>query len=165
MGAFNSSSFIRTAVLTGSVGTVLIAAPFIGEWEQLRNIAYLDPVRIPTICYGHTEGVKLGQTKTDEECAALLVGELKEYMDAVDSLVKVPMPDTRRAAFVSFTYNVGITNFKNSTLLRKLNAGDTIGACNELPRWVYAKGIKLKGLVRRREAERELCLAGTGEEI
>lgn len=160
MSVFRSSSFIKKAALTGSAGIILIAAPFISGWEELRNVAYYDPVSVPTICYGHTEGVKMGQVKSDFECADMLVNELKEYMDAVDKHVKVYMPDTRKAALISFTYNVGVANFKSSTLLEKLNKGDTIGACNELPRWVYAKGIKLNGLVKRREAERQLCLIG-----
>jgi lysozyme len=140
---------------------MLIAAPFVAGWEGLRNVAYLDPVRVPTICYGSTEGVKLGQTKSDEECRAMLKAELGEFMRGVDAAVKVEMPDTRRAALTSFAYNVGLANFQRSTLLRLLNQGHTVAACNELRRWVYAKGIKLKGLVRRREAERELCLIGT----
>lgn len=161
MGAFNSSSFIKTAALTGSAGVVLIAAPFIGEWEQLRNVAYYDPIQVPTICYGHTETAKIGQTKSDAECVKLLLGDMSGYVSTVNTLVKVKIPDTRKAALVSFAYNVGITNFKNSTLLRKLNDGDMVGACNELDRWVYAGGIKLNGLVKRRAAEKELCLVGT----
>jgi lysozyme len=61
---------------------------------------------------------------------------------------------------VSFAYNVGGGNYCGSTLVRKLNAGDTAGACNELTRWTRAKGIVLPGLVKRREAERQLCLQG-----
>lgn len=157
---FNNLSFIRKAALTGSAGVLLVAAPFVAGWEVKRNAAYLDPVSIPTICYGHTQGVKLGQSMTDDECAMLLATELAEYIKEVDAAVKVQMPDTRRAALVSFAYNVGIHNFKTSTLLKKLNAGKPIEACNELRRWVYANGQKLNGLIRRREAERELCLVG-----
>lgn len=164
MSAFRSSGFIRKAALTGSAGVVLIAAPFIAGWEELRNAAYYDPVQIPTICYGHTETAKIGQVKSDAECLNLLLGDMSEYVFAVASLVKVEMPDTRKAALVSFAYNVGVYNFKTSTLLKKLNNGDTIGACNELDRWVYAKGVRLRGLERRRAAEKELCLIGTGEE-
>lgn len=127
-------------------------------------MAYLDPVRVPTICYGHTEGVKLGQTKTDEQCADMLADELGDYMRIVEKYAKSPMPDTRKAALTSFVYNVGHHNFRKSTLLKKLNAGDTVGACNELPRWVYAKGVRLRGLELRREAEKELCLIGTKKE-
>nr|WP_276554179.1 lysozyme [Cupriavidus gilardii] len=83
---------------------------------------------------------------------------LGEANAGVNSCVRVPLTDGQRTAFVSFTYNVGRGAFCGSTLVRKLNAGDYVGACNELPRWVYAKGVKLPGLVNRREQERALCL-------
>jgi lysozyme len=140
------------------VGVVAIAGPFIQGWEGRSLTAYLDPVGIATICDGETEGVYLGQVKTHQECDEMTKRRITEFAEQVDDLVKVKMPESRHAALTSFAYNVGITNFKRSTLLRKLNAGDTVGACNELSRWVYAKGVKLRGLVRRREAERELCL-------
>jgi lysozyme len=63
-------------------------------------------------------------------------------------------------AIVSFTFNVGEGNLRRSTLLRKLNAGDIVGACNELPRWNKAGGRVLPGLVKRRAEERALCLEG-----
>jgi len=155
-------SFFKRAVLVGG-GAMAIAVPFVADWEGLRTSAYLDPVNVPTICYGHTQGVYIGQEIDRKKCDEMLKEELGEYMAAVDNAVTVPLPDTRLAALASFAYNVGIGNFRRSTLLRKLNAGDTAGACDELRRWVYAKGKKLRGLVRRREAERELCLRGMND--
>ena len=140
--------------------TLAIATPFVAGYEGRSLVAYVDPVGIPTICYGHTADVKLGQTKTAAECDALLAGELGRAIEAVNRLATVQMPDTRRAALASFVYNVGEGAFARSTMLRKLNAGDTRGACDELRKWVLAGGKKLGGLVRRREAERELCLSG-----
>jgi lysozyme len=148
---------LRSRVI-GSTVALTMAAGLVAGFEGLRLWAYNDPVGIPTICYGSTSGVRLGQTKTKEECDRLLKNELLVYAAAVDKLVKVPMPDTRRAALISFTYNVGIMNFERSALLRKLNSYQTVSACNEMLRWVYAKGKKLPGLVKRREAERDLCL-------
>lgn len=144
----------------GTIGVAAIAAPFIGSWEGLRTAAYLDPVGIPTVCYGHTRGVELGDAYTVEQCNHMLNEELKEYLAAVDDYIYVPMPDTRRAALTSFAYNVGIENFKRSTMRRLINDGRTRAACDQLKRWVFARGIKLRGLVRRREAERQLCLQG-----
>ncbi|MCF0075434.1 lysozyme [Dyadobacter sp. CY261] len=144
--------------LIGSSVSIALATGLVANFEGLRQYAYLDPVGIPTICYGSTSRVHLGQYKSKEECQKLLETELKIYADAVHKVVKVPMAHPREAALISFTYNVGIENFRRSTLLKKLNAGDTIGACNELPKWVYARGVKLPGLVKRREKERELCL-------
>lgn len=148
---------IRTRALAGALA---VGIPLVGAYEGRNLFAYLDPVGIPTICDGITRGVQLGQSKTPAECDALLTAELGQAITLVDQLVVTSQPDTRRAALGSFVYNVGGTKFASSTLLRKLNAGDVPGACAELSRWVYAKGRKLGGLVRRRAAERELCEVG-----
>lgn len=133
---------------------------FVGGWEGYRNTAYLDTGGVPTICYGETKHVYIGQTESKAECDRMLEDRLGEFLMYVDNKVVVSIPDTRRAALASFTYNVGKGAFRRSTLLKKLNSGDTIGACNELPRWIYDNGKKLRGLVRRRAAEREMCLIG-----
>lgn len=148
--------------LTAAAGaaTLGLAAVVVANYEGLRTSAYLDPVGIPTVCYGHTATARMGQTRSQAECDRLLEGDLGEALAAVDQLVKVPLPVERRAALASFTYNVGAGQLAGSTLLRKLNAGDHKGACAELSRWVYAGGRKLPGLERRRASERELCEAG-----
>lgn len=137
---------------------IAATVPLVATFEGLRQRAYLDPVGIPTACFGATHGVRLGQTYTREQCDDLLAKDLLDANAGVDSCVRVPLTSNQRAALVSFVYNVGRGNFCGSTLVRKLNAGDPVGACNELPKWVYAKGVKLPGLVKRREAERQLCL-------
>lgn len=137
----------------------LAAAPFVAGWEGTKNEAYLDAVQVPTICMGHTATAALGQVKTDAECEALLQQDLAAAFNAVARHVHdLNMPESRWIALGSFVFNVGEGNFARSTLLRKLNAGDVQGACDELRRWVYAKGQRLRGLERRREAERALCL-------
>lgn len=148
---------ILAASLAGATG---MAGVLVSHFEGRSLVAYLDPVGIPTICEGVTHGVRLGQTKTPAQCDDLLRAELSVAMAGVDRNVTVPLSETRRAALASFVYNVGEPQFKASTLLRKLNAGDARSACAELSRWVYAKGKKLAGLVNRRAAERELCEAG-----
>ncbi|MFN6817548.1 glycoside hydrolase family protein, partial [Proteus mirabilis] len=75
----------------------------------------------------------------------------------VDILVKVPFDDKTKASLYSFTFNVGTSAFARSTLLKKLNAGDQYGACEEMKRWVYAGGSVWRGLVSRRDAESALC--------
>ncbi|MCA7083376.1 lysozyme [Cupriavidus sp. DB3] len=137
---------------------IAAAVPLVAAFEGLRQTAYLDPVGIPTACFGATKGVRLGQVYTREQCDTLLARDLLAANADVDACVRVPLTEGQRTALVSFTYNVGRGNFCGSTLVRKLNAGDYVGACNELPRWVYAKGVKLPGLVNRREQERALCL-------
>jgi lysozyme len=102
--------------------------------------------------------VKLGQSYTLEQCKSMLGNRIEEFGRGVDSCVHVPMSPSRKAAMVSFSYNVGTEAFCKSTLARKLNAGDA-SACDELLRWTTAKGIQLPGLVKRREQERALCLS------
>jgi len=126
--------------------------------EGVRTYAYRDPVGIPTICFGETKGVRMGDTLTVEQCKGMLVERVEEFGRAVDRCVFVPLPPARKAALTSFTYNVGVGAFCGSTLVRKLNEGDTVGACDQLLRWNKAKGIPLPGLTTRREKERELCL-------
>ncbi|HBA4407601.1 TPA: lysozyme [Escherichia coli] len=70
------------------------------------------------------------------------------------------IPETTRGALYSFVYNVGAGNFRTSTLLRKINQGDIKGACDQLRRWTYAGGKQWKGLMTRRDIEREVCLWG-----
>lgn len=149
---------IGVPVLAGSLA---IATPLVSHFEGKRLSAYRDAIGVPTVCYGHTQTARIGQTLSNEECTRLLQRDLGDAFAAVDRHVDVDLPDTRRAALASWVFNLGEGALMRSTLLRKLNAGDTIGACDEMLRWVYAGGEKLRGLVRRREVERELCLIGT----
>lgn len=160
-----NSKTIKKSALVGGTSAVLIASSFVASFEGLRLSTYQDPVGIPTVCYGYTRGVQENDSYTKEECDKLLNEEIVKYLNAVDYYITVPMPDTRRAALTSFAYNVGINNFKHSTLRRLMNEGKTRKACDELRRWVFAKGIKLRGLVRRREAERKLCMEGLPEDV
>lgn len=148
-------SIVRRSLVAGSLA---MTVSIVGYFEGRELVGYVDPVGIPTICYGHTATAKVGDTKSAEECERLLQQDLGIALGAVDKALPV-LPPSTRAAFGSFTYNVGVGAFNGSTLLRKAKAGDLEGACEELPRWVYAGGRKLNGLIRRRDAERELCLA------
>lgn len=141
-------------------GVLAAAVSLIAVWEGRSLVAYVDPVGIPTICEGYTHGVKLGDVATPQQCDALTAQEAARALAVVDASVSRPLPAGVRVALASFVYNVGPRNYQGSTLLRKLRAGDVRGACNELPRWVYAGGRKLRGLERRRQAEREICLSG-----
>ncbi|SER25788.1 lysozyme [Azotobacter beijerinckii] len=150
----------RRLAIAAAGATLSIASVVVANFEGLRTKAYRDPVGIPTICYGHTATARIGQTRSQAECDALLRGDLGDALEQVDRLVTVPLPVERRAALASFAYNVGSGRLSGSTLLRKLNAGDAAGACAELSRWVYAGEEKLPGLVQRRATERELCEVG-----
>lgn len=150
----------KNVIAASTAAAISIASTVVMYFEGNEPKAYLDPIGIPTVCYGHTKTAKLGQVKTAAECQALLETDLKIALDDVNRLVKVELPAERRAAFVSFVYNVGASKFASSTMLRKLNAGDAAGSCAELSRWVYAGGRQLPGLVKRRAEERRLCEVG-----
>lgn len=145
---------------SAKIGALAIA--LVAGAEGLRTVAYRDPVGIPTICFGETRGVKIGDTATAADCRRMLADRLREFSREVDACLKARVPDETYVAFLSFAYNVGSAAFCRSTLARKANAGDLVGACDELPRWVYARGIRLPGLVKRRQEERALCLRGVG---
>lgn len=151
-------------LITGGAGAVAIAAAMLGGHDGLegrRYIPYRDVAGVLTVCDGHTgKDIIPGKRYTDAECDALLDKDLKRVKAQVDPLIKVSIPESERAAFYSFAYNVGTGAFARSTLLKKLNAGDHAGACNELKRWTYAGGRQWKGLVTRREIEREVCTWG-----
>lgn len=139
---------------------IAICVSCVSGAEGLRQYAYRDPVGIPTICFGETRGIKMGDKATVEQCKDMLNVRIEEFGVGVDKCVKVPLPPERKAATVSFAYNVGVKKFCESTMARKLNAGDILGACNEFSRWTYAHGIPLPGLVKRRAEERRLCMIG-----
>ena len=102
--------------------------------------------------------VKKGDKCTLEQAKSYFAHDLKSFEKTVNDSVKVPLSQNQFDALVSLTYNIGSTAFKNSTLLKKLNAKDFTGAADQFLRWNKGGGKVLKGLVRRREAERALFL-------
>lgn len=150
---------LRNALVAASVaGSISIAGVLIQDQEGVVYKPYLDPIGIPTVCAGVTgQDVKMGKAYTKAECDALLYKHMQPAIKAVDGSVKVKLNDYQKAALYSFTYNVGTGAFQSSTLLKKLNRNDIPGACDELRRWTYAGGKKWKGLINRREVERQLC--------
>lgn len=146
----------------GAAAIAVAAAAFIGPWEGLRTTAYPDRLarNIPTVCYGETRGVELGDVYTRAECDAMLAKAVQEFHVGLKNCIpSLPtLPEGVQVAFTSWSYNVGVGAACSSTLTRKANAGDLAGACNELPRWNRASGRVVKGLSNRRGAERALCL-------
>lgn len=125
-----------------------------------RIAAYKDPIGIPTIGYGHTHGVYLGQVITLAQAEALLKQDLATFESGVVQAVKVTINDNQFSALVSFAFNLGLGNLRSSSLLKALNAGHSKTEVADLfGRYVNAGGRPLAGLVRRREAERKLFLA------
>ncbi|WP_075180567.1 lysozyme [Pantoea sp. 1.19] len=156
-----SSSLRKKLIAAAGGGAIAIAAVLIPPFEGVEHKPYQDVVGVWSVCYGHTgKDIIKSKTYTEPECQALLNKDLRTVANQIDPLIKRPIPDTTRAALYSFAYNVGAGAFRQSTLLKKINAGDTAGACNELRRWTYAGGQQWKGLMNRREIERDVCLWG-----
>lgn len=140
---------------------ILAASTMVGiaTHEGYRSEAYMPtPDDVPTIDFGRTRGVKMGDKSNPIRGMQMLMQELDTvYAAGVKRCVKVPLYDYEFGAYVSFTYNVGVPAFCNSSLVEKLNAGDYAGACAELSRWNKQKGKVLRGLTARREEERAIC--------
>ena len=141
---------------TSSIGRKLIQG-----FEGYRSEAYLCPAGVWTIGYGHTAGVKEGDTCTREQADIFLQEDLKWAEDTVNAQ-NLKLGQYQFDALVSFVYNVGSGNFNNSTLLKKLknSTAATSDLENEWKKWKYANKQVLKGLVRRRAAEWSLYKQG-----
>ncbi|WP_295735670.1 glycoside hydrolase family protein [uncultured Bartonella sp.] len=135
------------------------------QWEGLKTKAYKDAGGVWTIGYGHTAAAGTpaphqGMVITEADAESILLKDLTQYEAAVENNVNVKLNDNEFAALVSFTFNVGINAFKNSSLLKKLNKGNFDAVPSELMKWVKAGGKKLQGLVNRRRAEAYLWMEG-----
>ena len=140
-------------VLTASVlVSIAVDEGFVGN-------AYT-PVKgdVPTIGFGTTEGVKVGDKITPERALVRLLNDADKFTQAVKKCAPVPMYQYEFDAYVSLTYNIGSGAFCNSTLVKKLNTYDYEGACKEILRWDKFKGQPLKGLTLRRQREYNLCM-------
>lgn len=149
-------------VVAGGLGAaaIALAVPIVAAWEGLELKAYRDVVGIPTICYGETLGVKVGQTATKAECDAMLAKRVAQFANEIEPCLPKQLPPETAAAFVSAAYNIGSGAFCKSSMSRRALAGDLRGACDALLMWNKAGGKVVRGLTNRRKAERELCLSG-----
>jgi lysozyme len=141
---------------------VLAASTLVGiaMHEGYRSEAYIPvPGDVPTIDFGRTQGVKMGDKSNPVRGLQLLLDEVDSvYAQGVRRCINAPMYDYEFAASVSFAYNVGVKAFCGSTMAKKFNAEDYAGGCAELSRWVYGPGKKiLPGLKKRRDEERAIC--------
>lgn len=141
------------------------------EWEGLKLKPYLDSAKLLTIGIGHLLTKEEKQTGfiiingkkvpwqygiSKDEAYALKMQDIVRFQDAVTTLVKVPLEQNEFDTLVSFAYNIGVSAFTGSTLLKKLNAGQYSEVPAELSKWVKAGGKKIQGLVNRRNNEIKL---------
>lgn len=159
----NSTLRNKIAAAIGG-GAIAIATVMLSGKDGLEGreyVAYRDVAGVLTVCDGHTgPDIIPGKRYSDAECDALTRKDLTRIAAQVDPHIKVPTTETQRAAIYSFAYNVGANATIKSTLLKKLNAQDYAGACDELRRWTYAGGKQWKGLMNRRDVEYEVCTWG-----
>ena len=125
----------------------------IKKFEGCELEAYKCAAGVWTIGYGSTKGVKEGDTLTEEETDNLLLHEMDEYEGYVLEAVEMPLSQHQFDAIVSWTFNLGPSNLKASTMLKVLNKGNYEDVPAQIKRWNKAGGKVLEGLIRRREAE------------
>jgi len=152
----------RLAVAGALTAAGILAVAVVAKHEGVRTRAYRDVVGVPTVCFGETRGVKMGDQYTLAECKEMLGKALLEFEAGMVKCLRNPaaVPDKVYVAMLSFSYNVGTYAACKSSVFRALNAGDWRTACNRLPLWSRAGGRVIKGLVKRRDDERKLCLEG-----
>ncbi|MVW80162.1 glycoside hydrolase family protein [Bordetella sp. 02P26C-1] len=136
------------------------------HYEGCKLTAYRDSVGVWTIGYGHTgPEVRAGLVWTQQQAEDALRDRLaREFVPGVLKVIKRSMRQCELDAMVDLAYNIGVGAFHGSTLVRLVNAGDTVGAADEFLRWVNAGGKPLLGLRRRRTADRALFLGATAQE-
>lgn len=131
----------------------------IRKHEGLRLKAYKCPAGVWTIGYGSTRGVTEGMEITQEQADERLRQDIAVAEKCIAASVKVTLTQEQHDALCSFIFNLGCGAFGKSTLLRKINQGDDVGAAAEFAKWVNAGGKRLAGLVARRKDEADLFMA------
>lgn len=139
----------------------ILGMQLVRKWEGFKPKMYLDSVNRPTVGIGtlidtDSEKYLLTATITESMAYELLKKDMNKFEDIIDNNVKVKLNQNQFDALCCFVYNVGGGNFKSSTLLKKLNLGDYIGASNQLLVWNKAGGKVLSGLTSRRKDEKLL---------
>lgn len=130
----------------------------IRHYEGLRLRAYQDTGGVWTIGYGSTKNVTRGMVISPKQAEERLREDLDDVEGPLNACLKAQLNENEFSACCSFAFNVGVNAFKRSTLLKLLNSGQKADASNEFGRWVKDNGRVLPGLVKRRDAERELFL-------
>lgn len=132
----------------------------IKHYEGLRLKAYQCRAGRWTIGYGHTHNINMGDLITKEQAEAFLHEDIAQVTALLNAQIKVPLTQNQYDAICSLVFNIGMTAFTTSTLLKKLNVGDYLGAASEFMKWnkatINGKRTLLPGLIKRRQAEKAL---------
>ncbi|WP_210441665.1 lysozyme [Vibrio crassostreae] len=139
----------------------------IANFEGCRTQAYRCSAKIWTHGLGHTQGVRQGDTVTQEQIARNFIADVKSAENSVNKHLTTDVTQAQFDVLVSFVFNLGAGNFKRSTMLKLFNQNQPLKACLELSRWVYVNGKNCRdpdsqcsGIVKRRELEQQACLNG-----
>lgn len=150
---------LAAPALAGSLlgAALALATPLIMQWEGKRNDPYRDIVGVLTVCHGETQAPM--RRYSDAECAAMLATRVEaDYARPILACVPAFAGHPHAyAASISLAYNIGVAAFCRSSVARAFRAGDWTGGCDAFLRWNRAGGREVRGLTRRRAAERRLC--------
>jgi lysozyme len=145
---------------TSGIHTTPEGMALIADFEGCRLSSYKCTGDVWTNGIGHTKGVTGGTQLTEKQVAFNFVADIQYVERGIANCISTTMPQPVYDAVVSFAFNVGIRAACTSTLAFFLNKGDWRQACEQLPRWVFVKGVRSAGLERRRLNEMTYCLKG-----
>lgn len=147
------------AVVGAVAAAALLAFTPAQEGRVLKT--YRDIGGVLTYCDGATENAQAGKTYSPAECDAQLDRDLERHAAGIAKCVPMDrLTDGQKVAFVDAAFNIGVPAFCGSSMARRANAGDMVGACDALLMWNRAGGREVAGLTKRRQRERELCMQG-----
>jgi lysozyme len=157
----NQGTVKRLAAIVGvsaAAGLYAITPSF--EGTKLKT--YRDLGGVLTYCTGATENAQWGKTYTPAECKDQLDRDLARHAEGISQCVKLDsMTDGQKIAFVDAAYNIGVSAFCGSSMAKRANAGNMLGACSALLMWDKVNGQRVAGLTRRREAEYRICVGNS----
>lgn len=155
--------FGRRSIATLTVSASLLVG--VALHEGYRDRAYIPvPGDVPTIGFGTTHGVRMGDSITPQRALVRLLEDVNSHSEGIKRCITVPLHQHEFDAYSSLAYNIGVNAFCKSTLVKKLNTEDYAGACKEILRWNKAGGKVLRGLTVRRESEYRTC-TGTANAV
>lgn len=158
-----SAQWTQRAGLAALVGAIAASAllAFTPPWEGRELKTYRDIGGVLTYCDGATENAMWGKAYTPTECDAQLERDLERHAAGIAKCIPMDrLTDGQKVAMVDAAYNIGVSAFCGSSMARRAQAGDMAGACDALLMWNKVDGKEVRGLTRRRQAERELCRRG-----
>lgn len=151
----------NTSTRTAIAALVLSAAGFVGilSHESYSPKAYIPvPGDVPTLGYGTTQGVKLGQTITPTKAIQRAESDISKFEGAIKKCVKVPLYQYEYDAYMDLAYNIGTGAFCRSSIVKDLNTKNYSTACKDILKYNKQGGKVLPGLTSRRQEEYTQCM-------